>query len=367
MPTPTSISGTRGTIDLSMMVPAYDEVVHFYDQEYEGIIDNFMGRKWTPEKRISYKKAYGTDTGRMASIGKENTPPVYYEEPAYLEQFFTRCAKVGWRNDPLTWSKEIMMGKVALGLEAKIQAASKAHVRREEHQGLNFVIGDTSTVERYSTQDPTERQKQWDITSSAEGLLGNSWGTITGTNNLPDVLYDLDTIIYNAKIMGARLKKMIMGPKTFYVLQRNVKLEDDLKYVHDVRQNVVGATLRGLAMKEIVYARYKEDNDYASGAMAPGLGSMEYNTWSSMKTKHMMQETISDTTYEFALLTVDQVGYITKANFFTGGSEFPQGDDVTINWEDPENLTKYSWRGKRYGFRVDNWEGIHKLYKIVEV
>jgi hypothetical protein len=36
-------------------------------------------------------------------------------------------------------------------------------------------------------------------TGMTAGLYGNSWGTITGTSNMPDILFDIDTIILNWK------------------------------------------------------------------------------------------------------------------------------------------------------------------------
>ena len=362
-----SFSETRGQVELPFLVPAYDETEQYWDSEYEGILTSFMERKPTPKNAISFRASFGAAQGRMAQLAKETTPAVYWESAAYMDSYFTRIAKTGWKMEPTMWDEEIQHGKMTLSLEEKINESSMAHMRREDFEGLKVVFGDSVTLNRYSTQN-TDRLKSWEIDSSTDGLIGNSWGTITGTTSLPDILHDLDTIQYNAKLLGDfPMRKFIIAPKTFYVMQRNQTIKDDIKYVHDVRDGIVGASLRGLNIKEINYARYKDDSGYSDMAGAPGIGSLMYDTWSSMKSKHMMRHEPGDgSTYEFGLITADKLGYIYSAPVYTSPG-FPTGSDVSVMFDDPETLTKKAWRARRMGFRVKDYGNLHKVLKITTV
>jgi len=135
-------------------------------------------------------------------------------------------------------------------------------------------------------------------------------------------------------------------------------------YTHDPRQNIIGSELRGLSIKEVVYARYKENSTTAASMVgAPGLGSITWDTWASSKSKNMMVEAHGGTDYEFALITADKVGTMFKAPVYTSPG-FPTGDDVTNAWEDPETLVKKAWRAVRFGFAVKDWTSVHKLKKV---
>jgi len=356
------VSGTetRGQVDLVQLVPSYMDTVRFYDSKYEGLASElFDGPVSTPGNKISFRWPYAVDTGKMAPIAKETTPAVYIEGDAYMDSFFTKMAKIGWKMEPTMWDDEIAHGKMTMGLDFKVQQASQAIQRRKDFEGIKYAIGDASTVSRYSTQS-TARRKEWDM-SSDSALTDVIWST-TATAK---ILFDIDTILFNSKLLGDDvMKKLIVGPSTYYHMCQNTDLMEDLVYTHDPRQNIIGSELRGLSIKEVVYARYKENSTTAASMVgAPGLGSITADTWASSKSKNMMVETHSSTDYEFALITADKVGTMFKAPVYTSPG-FPTGDDVTNAWEDPETLVKKAWRAVRFGFAVKDWTSVHKLKKV---
>lgn len=355
------VSGTetRGQVDLTQLVPAYMETVRFYDSKYEGIsAEIFDGPVSTPGNRISFRWPYAVDTGRMAPIAKETTPAVFAEGDAYMDSFFTKIAKTGWKMEPTMWDSEIGHGKMTMGLDFKIQQASQALMRRRDYEALKYAFGDASTIKRYSTQS-TDRMAEWDITGDTD-LTAKAWSDTANA----DILYDLDVILYNSRLIGDKpMKKMIIGPWTFFNMKQNATLADEMVYTHDPRMEIIGSELRGLSLKEIVYARYKENSSYSGVVGAPGLGSLSYDTWTTMKSQHMMKHTVSGTTYEFGFITADKVGTMFKAPVYTSPG-FPTGDDVTNAWQDPDTLVKYAWRAIRMGFAVPDWADIHKLTRV---
>lgn len=362
-----SISETRGQVDLSQLIPAFTDTMRYFDSKYEGIISDVMaGPRPTPKNRIGFRYPIIVGTGAMAPVASESDPAVYMETASYMESFTTRIYKVGWKLEPNQWDAEIGAGKMGTMLSFKIEEQSKALDRREEYEGLAYLFGDTTTINRYSTQDQG-RLREWDVTSDSLGLTGNSWGTITGDSNLPDILFDLDRIIYNAKLIGDKPKsKFLVGPKTFFVMQRNINLKNDIKNVVDVRGNIVGSTLRGLNMKEVIFNRYKEVSGWSGMMGGPGLGSLMWDKWTDMKSQHMMRHTDGETTYEFGLITADEVGTRWKAPVFTS-ERYPKGDDVTHSfWEDDPLLLK-SWRAKRRGYSIDDFADVHVVKKIVSI
>jgi hypothetical protein len=358
------MSETRGQIDLALLVPAYEETVRMFDGQYDGIISTLMNTRPTPKNQLSFRWPIVPNTGQMAPVSDETTSALYMETAAYLENFATRIFKVGWKLEPTVYDEEISQGKMGVSLEYKIEMASQALKRREDFDGLKYLFGDSTVIGRYSSQNAQGRLKQWDILSSADGLVGNSWGTITGTSNLPDILHDINTIKWNAKkIADKPLSKFLVAPKTYYCMQENKTLKDDIKSVVDVRGNIVGDTLKGLSIKEVVYSRYKEMTGYGTLTGAPGLGSLAWDKWADMKSKHMMQHT-DGSTYEFALITADTVGTVWTAPVFTS-PKYPQGSDVTHSWMEDDPLMFKSWRAQRRGYSVLDFSNVHVLQKIV--
>jgi hypothetical protein len=362
-----SLSETRGQIDLAALVPAYEDTLRLFDTKYEGIIAGLMRSRPTPRNQLSFRWPLIPDTGTMAPVSDETTSAVYMETAAYMENFATRIYKTGWKLEPTQYDSEIMHGKMGTSLEFKIDQGSKALQRRIEYEGLKYIFGDTSIISRYSSQESQGRLKKWDITDTADGLTGNSWGTITGTTNLPDILFDIDTILYNSKLIGDKdMSKMIVAPKTFYSMQRNIKIKEDIKYVFDVRGNIISGNLRGLNVSEVVYSRYKETSGWSGIAGAPGLGSLMWDKWTDMKSQHMMRHVDASTTYEFFLITADTVGTMWTAPVFTSPSPYPKGSDVTHSWMEHDPLMLKSWRAIRRGFSVDDFADIHVGEKVVE-
>jgi hypothetical protein len=338
------------------------DTVRFYDSKYEGVAaELFDGPVATPGNRISFRWPYAVDTGKMAPIAKETTPAVYIEGDAYMDSFFTKMAKIGWKMEPTMWDDEIAHGKMTMGLDFKIQQASQAIMRRKDFEGLRYAMGDSTTVARYSTQS-LDRRKKWDIAADT-ALTGVSWSTTASA----DILFDLDTILYNSKLIGDEvMKKLIVGPLTYFSMSQNKDLQDQLVYTHDPRENIIGGELRGLSIKEIVYARYKDNSGYGTVVGGPGLGSTVYDTWTTMKSVSMMNETISGSVYEMGFIAADKIGTMFKAPVYTSPG-YPTGDDVTNSWEDPESLVKKAWRAVRFGFAIGSWTSVHKLEKIAFV
>lgn len=363
-----SLSETRGQIDLAALVPAYEDTVRLFDTRYEGVIGSIMRSRPTPKNQLSFRWPIIPDTGVMAPISDETTSAVYFETASYLENFATRIYKTGWKLEPTQYDSEIVHGKMGTSLEFKIEQGSKSLKRREDYEGLKYLFGDSSIISRYSSQDAQGRLMKWDITDDSNGLIGNSWGTITGDTDLPDILFDVDTILYNSKLIGDRdMKKMLVAPKTFYSMQRNIELKEDIKFVFDVRGNIISGNLRGLNVKEIVYSRYKETSGWSDMAGAPGMGSLMWDKWADMKSKHMMRHTDTGTDYEFFVIAADTVGTIWTAPVFTSPSPYPEGTDITHTWMEDDPLMMKSWRAIRRSFSVDDFANIHIGEKVVEV
>lgn len=364
-----SMGETRGQVDLAALVPAYVDTLRLWDTAYEGVVDSIMRQSPTPMGQLTFRWPVIPDTGAMAPVSDETTSAVYMETAAYMERFATRIYKVGWKLEPTAFDKEIAHGKMGTSLEFRIQQASKALQRRIDYEGLKYVFGDETIISRYSSQAAQGRLKTWDIEDDSD-LFGVSWGVVDPTteeDDLPDVFFDLDTILYNSKLIGDKaMTKFFIAPKTYYSMQRNIRIKNDIKTVFDVRGNIVSSTMRGLNIKEVLYSRYKETTGWSEMMGAPGLGSLMWDKWTDMKTQHMMRHTDTGTTYEFGLITGDTIGTIWNAPVFTS-EKYPNQPDVTHSWWEDDPLMLKSWRAIRRGFSVDDFSGVHVVKKICEV
>jgi hypothetical protein len=120
--------------------------------------------------------------------------------------------------------------------------------------------------------------------------------------------------------------------------------------------------LRGVTIHVITGDTYKDNSGADVTMSAPGKGSTSYNTWTTIKTKHMMRTN----SYEDALLTASKLGITWRPSVYNM-DPYPAGNIVPVSWMDNNPKMFYTYLMTRYGFAVEDFAKVHTLSKVASV
>ena len=354
---------TAESFPIALRVPAFMPTVRMWDSQFQGFTAQLMPEANSPGGvNSNFKWPIVIDTGVIAPVGDLMSRAQFIETSIQEESFWTRITKLGYYINPEQFKNEIGAGKLGIASTTKLKMVVKAIQRRIELDRLNYISGDTTTIARFSTQD-TARLKTWDVSSDSDmgSGKGGSWSGMTA-----DMMYHLDLILrHSAEIGDDPLENFFVGPDTYMYMNQNQTLMDNIKYTVDLRNRPIGDNIRGLRVHLVRLQRYKDESSTATMGM-PGRGSPSYDTWTAIKSKHMMRHSSGGTEYEYGLLTAAKVGFTWRPPVYTA-EKYPDGNIVTEAWMSHNPKVFYTYLTTRYGFAVEDFSKIHRLNKLAKV
>lgn len=355
----TAIHSSEST-PLSMLLPAWEDMVRDWGIQTEDFTADLMPSAPSPEpgRNDSFDWGIKTNTGMIAPRGDLFSKARFIDEARQKEKFWTTITLLGTWINPDQYAAAATGPGMTITLAEKMKDVMEAINRRIMIDRLEYLSGNSTVTGAFSTQG-TGRLKTWDLTSDSDmgSGKGNGWDTTTS-----DPLYHLDLIIRYASAMRP-VNTLIIGPDAFFYLNQNSTVENKIKYNFDLRGRMFDSNIRGLNVKVIENDTYKEDSENESTMNMPGKGSYDYDTWSTMKTKHMMRETFGATEYEYGLIVGDDIGKTWRPPVYSAET-YPKNENlVTIEYDTKNPLLHYIYVMTRYGFAVKDFGSVHKIQK----
>ena len=351
--------GAGDDIPLALRVKAFVPTLRMWDNEFDDFTAELLPERPPEAGAITnFNYPITSDIGMIAPRGDVNMPAKFVDAGLANETFSTKVTALGTKINPMEYNASIEVGEMGVSFSRRMEMVMKAIKRRIMRDRILYLTGDANVVGAFSTQS-TARLKTWDVTSATDFPVNSgAWSTVS-TN----LIWQIDYINRYSKHMQGGLNRLIIGPDAEFYMNQNTHLQDLLKYTVDMRGKMVGESFRSLNINVVSGDTYKEESGNDILLNSPGHGSLSYETWADMKIKHLFRDVAGGQTWEYALLTTDNIGWTWRPPLYTG-EKYPKENMREVSWWNKNPEMFHTYLKTRYGFVVDDFSKIHKITRV---
>lgn len=362
------VDGGYGNLEAPWMIPEAMRERHLlnirlYDWKFSPVLQEIFPKTPAPDGGANkFDWPIMVNPEPMAMLFQQDEEaPVLNAGGIGLESFSTRISKSAFQRRSDEFRRDFKDNLISLKYQILAEMIMESVNRRVEFELANYLYGNTYAIGQFSEQASNlgrflvadlETGQFLDYAGAKvrDNLLsGSRWDAHTTA----DPLRDIATIQrMHEDMMGSSLTKGFIGPETAMWLSLNEKVIEQLKYIRDTTDGILGTALHGINITKVIGQTYKEVPSAANAGVLgyPGLGDVDIDKWTDRnKVEIMVDGSPSAGCREWGIFSEDTVGRTFYGFLHTEHEAQSRGD--------PTRPFTWTWR-EQDPFKVKTRVGI---------